>query len=815
MLNLSEYAAKPAHLSDYLPWACLVAPGVVLNKDGAFQTSFRYRGPDLESSTEAELVAVTARVNNVLRRFGSGWALFFEAVRQEAESLPESAFGDAAAWLIEQERRASGEETGARYESTYYLTLLWLPPADATGRAEKALIERPEKRDGEDWRQRLEQFRTRAAQTLDLLSTALDEIHPLSDAETLTYLHACISSKRHPVAVPDLPVFLDAVLADESFDGGLEPRIGNVHLATLTLLGFPTSTLPGMLDELNRLGFSYRWTTRYIAMDKAEAEKLLARKRRHWFAKRKSVGAVLRETLFNEQAALLDNDADNKAADADAALQELGSDLVSYGYVTTTLTLMGETREEVEARNRAVERVINGRGFTTIRETLNAVEAWLGSLPGHVYANVRQPILHTLNLAHLTPISSVWAGDQWNSHLGDRALIEAQTEVTTPFRLNLHVGDVGHTLIIGPTGSGKSVLLSLLAAQWQRYEDAQAFIFDKGRSVRAVTLAMGGTWLPLAGDERPALQPLKDIDTERGASFAADWLLGLIEAEGVTVTPDLKSVLWDAVQSLASAPVAERTLTGLSLILQSDTLKAALHPYTLEGAHGHLLDSDAEDLDLSSVACFEMDELMQTPSAVAPVITYLFHRLEDRFDGKPTLLILDEAWLFLDHPVFAARLRDWLKTLRKKNVAVMFATQSLADIEGASIAPALIESCPTRIFLPNERALEPGSQSVYRRFGLNDRQIDIIAKSVPKRDYYYTSPLGCRLFELGLGEVALAFCGAASPADQKQMDGLLEAGAGAGFAQGWLELKQLGWAADLLGDWPDAAGRSPAQMAAE
>ncbi len=247
---------------------------------------------------------------------------------------------------------------------------------------------------------------------------------------------------------------------------------------------------------------------------------------------------------------------------------------------------MGTSREEVEERTRAVERVINGRGFTTIRETLNAVEAWLGSLPGHVYANVRQPILHTLNLAHLVPISSVWAGDAWNDHFSDRALTEAQTEGTTPFRLNLHVGDVGHTLIIGPTGSGKSVLLSLLAAQWQRYEGAQVFLFDKGRSARAVTLAMDGTWLPLAGDERPALQPLRDIYSERGASFAADWLLGLIEAEGVTVTPDLKSVLWDAVRSLASAPVAERTLTGLSLILQSDTLKAALHPYTLEGAYG-------------------------------------------------------------------------------------------------------------------------------------------------------------------------------------------------------------------------------------
>jgi type IV secretion system protein VirB4 len=202
MMRLAEYRSKAALLADFLPWAALVGPRVVLNKDGAFQTSFRYRGPDLESSTEAELVAVTARVNNVLRRFGSGWALFFEAVRAEAIALEESTFDCAAAWLIEQERRAAAEETGARFESFYYLTLLWLPPADATGRAEKALIERPEKRDGEDWRQRLEHFQTRAAQTLDLLATALDEIHPLSDEETLTYLHACISSKRHNVPVP-------------------------------------------------------------------------------------------------------------------------------------------------------------------------------------------------------------------------------------------------------------------------------------------------------------------------------------------------------------------------------------------------------------------------------------------------------------------------------------------------------------------------------------------------------------------------------------------------------------------------------------
>lgn len=802
MLNLKEYAEAPKLLADYLPWACLVAPGIVLNKDGSFQTTFKYRGPDLESSTQEELVSTMAQVNNVLRRFGSGWALFFEAQRCEARDYPSAVFPDPISWLVDEERSLQAEEAGARYQSDYYLTLLWLPTADATGKAEKALITRPETIEAAGWRQRLETFQQHAVRVFDLLSTCLAEIAPLGDDETLTYLHSTISSKRHRVVTPELPVFLDAILADEPLTGGLEPMIGEAHLRTLTILGFPASTLPGILDELNRQGFSYRWTTRFIAMDKAEAEKLLAKKRRHWFAKRKSVAAVLRETLFNEQAALVDNDADNKAVDADAALQELGSDLVSFGYVTTTITVAHEDRSIVDENIRIAERIINGRGFTAIKESLNAVEAWLGSLPGHPYANVRQPILHTLNLAHMVPLSAVWAGEDTNHHLSAPTLIQAQTDGTTPFRLNLHVGDVGHSLVVGPTGAGKSVLLSLLALQWQRYERAQVFIFDKGRSARAATLCMGGAHIDLGSSHAPSLQPLKDIDTESGASFAADWLAGLCENEGVSMTPDLKANLWDAVQSLSSAPEQERTLTGLTLLLQDETLKSALHPFTLEGPHGRLLDADHESLTLSNTVCFEMEELMHANGAVAPVITYLFHRLEECFDGKPTLLILDEAWLFLDDPMFAARIREWLKTLRKKNVAVVFATQSLADIANSSIAPALIESCPTRIFLPNERAQEPQTKAIYEQFGLNTRQIELISQAAPKQHYYYQSPLGCRLFELGLGPLALSICGAASPEHQAQLDRIWAETEGDGFAECWLHEQGLAWAAELLTRWP-------------
>ena len=805
MLNLREYADTPTLLADYLPWACLVAPGVVLNKDGSFQTTFKYRGPDLESSTEEELVSAMARVNNVLRRFGSGWALFFEAQRGEVHDYPDSDFPNPMSWLVDQERALQAEEAGSRFESTYYLTLLWLPPADATGRAEKALIQRAETEDAATWRHRLETFEQHAARVFDLLATCLADIARLDDDETLTFLHSTISTKRHPVVTPELPVFLDAILADEPFAGGLEPMIGEAHLRTLTILGFPASTLPGILDELNRQGFAYRWSTRFIPMDKAEAEKVLGKKRRHWFAKRKSIGAVLRETMFNEQAALVDNDADNKAVDADAALQELGSDLVSYGYVTTTITVTDTDRRAVDEHIRIAERIINGRGFTAIKETLNAVEAWLGSLPGHPYANVRQPILHTLNLAHMVPLSAVWAGEDTNRHLSAPALIQAQTDGTTPFRLNLHIGDVGHTLIIGPTGAGKSVLLSLLAMQWQRYEGAQVFIFDKGRSARAATLCMNGAHIDLGSAHAPSLQPLRDTDCEAGSSFAADWLAGLATSEGVAMSPDLKTSLWDAIQALASAPEAERTLTGLTLMLQDETLKSALHPYTLEGPHGRLLDADHESLNLADTVCFEMEELMHAGAAAAPVITYLFHRLEDRFDGRPTLLILDEAWLFLDNPLFASRIREWLKTLRKKNVSVVFATQSLADIANSSIAPALVESCPTRILLPNERAQEPQAKETYERFGLNARQIELISRATPKRDYYYQSPLGARVFDLSLGPIALSICGASSPEDQKLIDRVWAETEGDGFAECWLHEKGLPWAAELLARWPGHA----------
>jgi len=811
MLSLREYRHTADRLADHLPWAALVAPGIVLNKDGSFQRTLAFRGPDLESATEAELIGACARANNVLRRFGSGWALFFDAERREAMGYPDSPFPDPASWLVDEERRAGFEAEGEHFESRYHLTLVWLPPADATESTGRRFVERPDGDGERDWRAALAGFVAETDRVLDLFAGFMPEVRGLTSGETLSYLHRTISTRRHDVAVPPTPMYLDGLLADTDLVGGLEPMLGDAHLRTLTVLGFPSLSRPGILDALNASDFGYRWVTRFVALDKTDATKVLTRLRRQWFNKRKSVAALLREVLYSQPTQLLDSDADNKVVDADLALQELGADHVAFGYLTTTITVADADRARAEEKVRAVERIVNGLGFTCVRESVNAVEAWLSSLPGQVYANVRQPIVHTLNLAHLMPLSAIWAGPTVNRHLGGPPLLNAQTTGTTPFRLSTHVGDVGHMMVVGPTGAGKSVLLSLIALQFRRYPQSQIYIFDKGLSARAAVLAMGGAHHALGAGESDALafQPLRDIDIPAERAWAADWIVALLEHERVAVTPEVKDAVWSALGSLASAPPEERTLTGLSLLLHSNALRTALTAYTLDGPHGRLLDAAEQQFALADVQCFETEALLNQASVVAPVLTYLFHRLEERFDGRPTLLVLDEAWIFLDHPLFAARIREWLKTLRKKNVAVLFATQSLADVAASSIAPAIIESCPQRILLPNDRAIEPQSRAAYERFGLNERQIELVARATPKRHYYLQSARGNRLFELGLGPVALAFCGASDPVSQQRIDAVLADSGPDAFAARFLEASDLGWAASLLAGFVPPLPQSP------
>ena len=784
------------HVADLIPWVALVATGVVLNKDGSFQQVLRFRGPDFASSSQDFLIQVCARLNNACKRFGSGWGIFIEAARRREESyLSDTPFPDPVSQLIDEERRLFFKNGKQTFSNTYYFTLQYLPAEESSRRAGSLFISNSDNTAA--YKEVLNQFKSHVELLYNLLSEFMYDVKMLDDDETLTYLHSCISDKYHPIKTPDSPTYLDTFLCDSPIKNGFTLTLGNSYVKVLSLIGFPSSSMPALLEQLNTLPIEYRWMTRYLPMDKLDAEQVLKGYRRRWFSKRKSALSLLMEVFSKSESSLQDNAAVRYSQDADEAMQELAADYVSYGYFTATITLMNKDLKILETASQEVEKVINGLGFVTFRENVNALEAWLSSLPGQSYANIRAPLLHSLNVCHLLPVSSPWTGLPYNRHLNAPALMMAHTPGASPFYFSNHINDVGHQLIIGPTGSGKSVLLNMIALQFLRYEKAQVFIFDKGLSFLISTLSVNGKLYQLASkSDSLRFQPLANIDRREERIWALEWLSGLCSHE--PLTPDMKELLWDALELLQDLPQEHRSMTSFHTLLQDETLKKVLLPYTLDGPYGEIFDGVYHDLEDSRWLCFEMERLMEQPEALGPVLLYVFHLLEQRFSGDPALLILDEAWLFLDHPLFSQRIREWLKTLRKKNVSVIFATQSIADLVESSITNALLESCPSRVFLPNSRAQEPGVAQIYEQLGVSDQQLHLIASASPRQDYYYQSSFGNALFNLQLGSVALAFADSGKMEKKLKLKALYHAHGYPHFIPIYLESLGLSEAADFL-----------------
>lgn len=786
MFSLREYREPTDRLPDKLPWAYLVAPGVVLQKGGTLQKTVAYRGPDLAASSRGELGMTALRLNNALKRLGGGWSLFSEAQRRETTDYPASEWPTLASRIVDEERQRYFQAAGRHFESSYYLTFAWSLPTDLSAKLSTFFYEGDDEEDeeqsgAEGIRRDLAAFQKKVAEIVDIMRGVFPAVRELTDEETLTYLHGTVSTRLHPVRVPENPTCLDAYLPDEPLTPGEEPMLGEHFLACATIVGFPSTTFAGVLDDLNRLNVTYRWMTRFIALDKGEAKTLLTRKRRHWFTKRKSILTLIKEEATKEASALVDNSAANYAADADAALQELGDDVAAYGYITATLVVWDRDKREARRKRAYLKTAIERWGFSVRDETLHATQAWLGSLPGHCYANVRRPIVNTLNLAHMMPVSAVWCGAAYNDHLA-RVTGLQRPHVTcsadgTPFYLSTNIGNVGHTLIIGATDTGKSTALGLLEMQWLKYPGARVVVIDKDRSARAATLANGGTYYE-PGDsdvDTRTWQPLANIDRRAERRWASRFVHMLLDLQKVQLTPAVKTAVRESLVAMSTLTPEMRTLTILASEVgrRIPALREALRPYTVDGDYGQIFDGDKDEFSCDRWTMIEMGHLMSMgEEVILPALEYLFRRIEGQFTGEPTFLVLDEAWLFLGHPAFAKRLKVWLKTLRKKNVYVVFATQEIEDAtRQVELMATILASCKVKILLPSQDLMNtPALAAAYRSVGLTEAELQLLSTAVPKRDYYYRSPAGKRLFSFAMGPATLAFVAMSSPADQQFLD---------------------------------------------
>lgn len=785
---------RPITLGDHLPYALFLDDGVVMNKDGSYQVTARFRGPDQESLTAQELVSTRAQLNNALRALGSRWCIHIEARRCEVSRYPQGDFPDPVTGYLDQQRKKTFAQHGRCLENETFLTLLYKPHDQSTGLLEDLFVENSDRDTPGDGHKQYQFFRDQSHGVLAMLKNALVELVPLNTPQTLAYLHGCVSHEQTNVVEPQTPCYIDAYLADRSLVSGLETLLGQEFLGVVSLQGYRSQTIPGLLNGLNDLSIPYRWVVRYLPLDQQEAQAHIRSIQRKWHVKRKGLRGWLSEVFFQGESVSLENTAAiEKAHDADAALQTIADGAITFGFLSLTVVVWDPDRHQAHEKAREVKNVIDATGLVSRVESLNTLDGWLGTLPGNPYANVRRAMVSSLNVLDLMPLNCVWPGPKENTRLKAPVLMHTTTSSSTPFRFNLHQGDVPHTLIVGPTGSGKSTLLNCIAAQWRRYRDAGVYTFDKGASSKALTLAVGGDFYDLGSpDGVQELQPLSHIHQEWECAWAHEWLAGILQQENLTVTPSVKNTLWEALQNLKEKAPQQRTMSLLVSLVQDRNVKDALKPYTTQGPHGRLFDADQDHFQVNRWQTFELEHLLNQRGAVAPALAYLFHRLERQFqDGRPNLVVIDEFWGLLGAHYSQAKIRQWLKEMRKKNVALVFATQSLSDLLESPIASALIENCPTRVFLPNASALDPAIRPAYDAFKLNEQQVRLIATAVPKRQYYYHSPEGSRLFELALSDAELAFFGAGNAHDQRVIQQVLARHGKERFALHYLQAKGL------------------------
>lgn len=824
MVSLRTFRSRGPSFADLVPYAGLVDNGIILLKDGSLMAGWYFAGPDSESATDLERNEISRQVNAVLLRLGSGWMIQVEAVRMEATDYPaaeRSYFPDPVTKAIDAERRTHFKRECAHFESRHALILTQRPDEQRRRGLARYVYADSKSRSQTHADSALELFGARIREVEQYLSSTISirrmrtrEVEGEGGLRTARYdelfqfIRYCIAGENQPIRLPDIAMYLDWLVTAE-FQHGLTPVVENRHMAIVAIDGLPAESWPGILNALDRMPLSYRWSSRFIFLDPQEARERLERARKKWQQKVRPFF----DQLFKTDSRSIDQDALTMVGEVEDAISEASSELVAYGYYTPVIVLFDKDASRLNEKSETVRRIVQAEGFGARIETLNATEAFLGSLPGNWYCNVREPLINTRNLADLLPLNTVWAGNPVAPcpYLPPSSppLLQVASG-STPFRLNLHVDDVGHTLIFGPTGSGKSTLLALIAAQFRRYADARVFVFDKGCSMLPLTLAVGGNHYDIGADNTRAVLsfcPLLELESEADRAWACQWIEMVSSLQGLAIMPEHRNAISRQIELMAKAP--GRSLTDFVSGVQLRAIKEALRHYTIDGPLGHLLDAETDALSLGSFQTFEIERLMTMgEQCLVPVLTHLFRRIEKQLAGAPSLIVLDEAWLMLGHALFRDKIREWLKVLRKANCSVVLATQSISDAERSGIIDVLQESCPTKICLANGAARQPGVREFYERIGFNERQIEIIANAVPKREYYVTSPEGRRLFDMALGPIALAFTGASSKQDLKSVRAL-HVKYGPNWPSHWLKMRGMHDAHfDLRQDDPSDGGAS-------
>lgn len=799
-LDFRKLVREPLNQLKYItPWSFILSPSVCLLKSGAIMTTYQVEYPDLESSPAGSIASMASLFNRSVMSLAQeeGWAIFWDCRRYKTKDYPSGSFENLAGWLIDQRRAENFHKFGEHFTTDYYITFVWQLPSDMESRTtslffkNKGAKKNSRKRKAKSmfadqnslpaFRKEVENFLDEVEKVMGTLATKI-WCHRLDDSELFTYIKSNVSLNRQNLIYPeDTFFFLDNFLCDMDVRTSMPLKIGEYYVPVIAVMDFPNKSYPGIFDRLNRTMLEFRWTTRFIPLSKEASSREADKYQKRMYSSRKSA-----MTMFTELAANVEIDRENQGAiEMEGEASQIQADIAMgeyvLGYYTSNLMCWDRSLEKAREKSRKLQQVVRSCGFATKEETFNNVEAWCGMMAGNVYSNIRRPLISTRNMSNIIPLSSAWQGMNFNDFTLETCgsavpLLTCSTSYGTPFFLNLNVRDVGHTFVFGPTGAGKSTLLALLMAQATKYRDANIVCIDKQLSSRAFMVAAGGVYIEPGRDD-VAFQPLSELlnpnecsDSEYRESlmWCQQFIEALILQQNIDVTPQMSKAISRTLVILSEKPSDMKDLTSFQGMVSytnpetgDNTIKTALDPYCRGGAFGSVFDAEKTTLSLSKLMTIEMGSLMRlSEKAVAPALMYIFRYLEKLWTvphgaRQPlTFLFLDEAWLYLQHPVFAGFIQEWLRTLRKKKVFCIFATQEVSAASKSSLRDTIVQQCLTKIYLADESALSLADS--YRDFGLTDSEIVALSEATMKRDYYFKNPNGSRMFTLDLDAFQLA-----------------------------------------------------------
>lgn len=781
------YQSDSRPVSELVPWVWQPGPGLILCKDGSVAAFYRMKGVEYGSTDMRTVDHIALQVRQALRVLDEQSMVWFFTVRREmsAEEIKIPASRSTAG--VTRKLQAAWNhhiEKGTYYRNERYFALLRRPASGATTKymdrlsgytasgmnmARAALLAfrssvvtqaqlRGELSQVEELCASLEQH---GEQMEDILSVT--GVSRVCGDDLTSLLHALVSPPHaNARVVHDPDSYLDTGLPDCAIDvedkrlvfSGIEQK----HAVVLSLRTWPQTLMPGILDGLDSIQGSLVYSAAYQFISRDKAVAAIEKIRSYHKMLEVPLKAYISQAMTKRTPQASRPQHMRAVHETEEALASVDS--VAWGRLNFTIVCYGKTGDEAEQVARRATQVVQKAGGLIIRESMHALSAWAGTLPGQWAEPVRWSLLNSNHLAALVPTRNVNPGPVENTWLKEQterdspAMTVFPTHYGSLYRHHAHAGGVGHTLIVGPTGAGKSVFVNFLLSQFRRYEPTRVIIIDKDYSAQVPTLLQGGEYIDL-GDEGGAvkLNPMALLEDANEIGWATEWVEGLMGGDE-TLDPDQRDRLASALKATREIACNNPELYKLGTLYQhlDETLKLHLSDWVAVtgGRYARYFDHSEDSFRLSSLVAIEIGGLLnRSPRLARSTLDYIFRRIDRSLDGTPTIVYVEEAWFMLSDPKSAAKVEDWLRTLRKKNAGIWLATQSLEELENSSIGTVLVESTPTRIYLPNPEASKHAhlySQS----FGLNDWQIATIENAQSNSDYYIATPdggrtVGCRL----------------------------------------------------------------------